>query len=412
MTHTEHDPQNEPGTRGSDLSLIERIVAWAIRRRVAVMLAVVALVGAGTWALRTLRVEALPDLTDVQVQVLVEAPGLSPVEVERLVAFPVEVAMNGLPGVTQVRSISKYGFAAVTAVFEDGTDIYFARAQVNERLQGVRAALPPQAEASLGPLAGAISEIYLYTVEDTSRADTRTLMDLRTLHDRVVRPQLRTVPGVTEVNAFGGYVRQVQVTIAPERLAAYGLTLHDVVEAVEANNAVAAGGYLEHRDEQYILRGLGQATGAEDLARTVIRASTSGAPILVSDVAEVAYGPELRQGAVSRDARGEVVSGIVMMRRGENSRDVVKAVRERVAEINRALPAGVRVAAYYDQTDLVAGTLATVRTNLIEGGFLVIAVLLLFLGNWRAALVVAATIPLSLLCAFLGMRWLGSRPIS
>jgi cobalt-zinc-cadmium resistance protein CzcA len=353
--------------------------------------------------LRTLRVEALPDLTDVQVQVLVEAPGLSPVEVERLVAFPIEVAMNGLPRVTQVRSVSKYGFAAVTTVFEDGVDIYFARALINERLQGVREGLPPQAEASLGPLAGAISEIYLYTVE----GGNRDLTELRTIHDRIVRPQLRTVPGVVEINSFGGFVRQVQVTIYPERLVAFGLTLHDVVEAIEANNAVAAGGYLEHRDEQYILRGLGQATGPEDLSRTVIKASRTGVPITVGDVSRVEYGPELRQGAVTRDGRGEVVSGIVMMRRGENSREVVKHVRERVAVINRSLPAGVTVEPYYDQTDLVAGTLGTVRTNLIEGGFLVIAVLLAFLGNLRAALVVAATIPLSLLFAFLGMRWLG-----
>lgn len=383
--------------------MIDRIIQWAIKNRLAVLFAILLVVAGGVWSLRTLRVEALPDLTDVQVQVLVEAPGLSPVEVERLVSFPIEVAMNGLPRVTQVRSISKYGFAAVTTVFEDGVDIYFARSLINERLQGVRATLPPQADASLGPLAGAISEIYLYTVEGARR----DLTELRTIHDRIVRPQLRTVPGVVEVNSFGGYVRQVQVTIDPERLVAYGLTLHDIVEAIEANNAVAAGGYLEHRDEQYILRGLGQATGPEDLARTVIKATASGVPVNVGDVARVEYGPELRQGAVTRDARGEVVSGIVMMRRGENSRDVVQHVRERVAEINRSLPAGVRVAPYYDQTDLVAGTLRTVQTNLLEGGFLVIAVLLLFLGNLRAALVVAATIPISLLFAFLGMRWLG-----
>ena len=383
--------------------MINRLIAWAVRRRTLVLSLVAVLVVAGLWALRTLRVEALPDLTDVQVQVLVEAPGLSPVEVERLVAFPVEVAMNGLPRVTQVRSISKYAFASITVVFEDGVDIYFARTLVNERLQGARELLPAQAEASLGPLAGAISEIYLYTVEGGGL----DLTQLRTIHDRLVRPQLRSVAGVTEVNAFGGFVRQVQVTISPERLVAFGLTLHDIVEAIEAGNAIAAGGYLEHGDEQYILRGLGQATSADDVRRTVVRSSATGVPILVGDVAEVRYGPELRQGAVSRDAKGEVVSGIVMMRRGENSRDVVRLVREQVAAINKSLPPGVRVAAYYDLTELVAGTLSTVRTNLIEGGFLVIAILLLFLGNVRAALIVALTIPLSLLFAFLGMRWLG-----
>ncbi len=383
--------------------MINGLIEWSIRNRWAVMALVAGLIVSGIWALRTLRVDALPDLTDVQVQVLVEAPGLAPIEVERLVSYPVEVAMNGLPRVKQVRSISKYAFAAVTIVFEDGVDIYFARTLVNERLQGVRASLPTQAEASLGPLAGAISEIYLYTVE----GEGRDLMELRTIHDRIVRPQLRSVRGVVEVNAFGGLVRQVKVTISPERLVMFGLTLHDIVEAIEANNAVAAGGYLEQQSEQYILRGIGQIRSLDDVRRTVIRTTKAGVPVVVKDVAEVSDGPELRQGAVSRDAQGEVVSGIVMMRRGENSREVVRTVREAVTGINSTLPAGVRVTAYYDATDLVDGTIRTVRTNLLEGGFLVIAILLLFLGNVRAALIVAAAIPLSLLCALLGVRWLG-----
>jgi cobalt-zinc-cadmium resistance protein CzcA len=383
--------------------LVERLVAWAVRQRAAVAALVLALVGAGLWALSTLRVDAFPDLTDVQVQVLIEAPGLSPVEVERLATFPLEVAMNGMPSVTLVRSVSKYGFAAVTVVFEDGVDIQRARTLVSERLQGVREQLPAGAEANLGPLSAANSEIYMYTVSGGGK----DLAELRTLHDRIVRPQFRTVPGVTEVNSFGGYVRQAQVVVRPDELVSHGLTLHDVVEAVEANNAVAAGGYLEHRDEQYILRGLGQAATLDDLRNTVIRATSAGVPITIGEVAEVRYGAELRQGAVSQDGRGEVVSGIVMMLRGENSREVVRRVRERVEEVNKSLPAGVRVVPYYDQTDLVNGTLATVQRNLLEGGLLVIAVLLLFLGNVRAALLVAATIPLSLLCAFLGMRWLG-----
>ena len=383
--------------------MIERLIGWAIRHAGGVLLGALLLVGAGAWAVQRLRVDAFPDLTDVQVQVLVDAPGLSPLEIERLIAFPIEVAMNGLPRVAQVRSVSKYAFAGITIVFEDGVDLYFARTLVSERLQGVREALPPGAEAALGPLAGATSEIYLYTLEGGGLDQTR----LRTLHDRIVRPQLRTVPGVTEINTFGGLVRQVQVVVQPERLVSYGLTLHDVVETVQANNSVAAGGYLEHRDEQYILRGLGQATGLEDLRHTVIRSNPRGVPVLLGDVAEVTFGAEVRQGAVSRDGRGEVVTGIVMMLRGENSREVVRRVRARVAEVNAALPAGVRVVPYYDQTDLVEGTLHTVRNNLLVGGFLVVAILLLFLGNLRAALVVAATIPLSLLVAVLGMRWLG-----
>lgn len=391
-------------------SVVERIVAWSIRQRLTVLVMVLAVAAAGMWALRTLRVDAFPDLTDAQVQVLIEAPGLSPVEVERLTTFPIEVAMNGLPDVTLVRSVSKYGFAAVTVVFKDGVDMQRARTLVSERLQSVRAALPTGADATLGPLSAANSEIYMYTVEHAgsgNAGDTLDMRALRTLQDRVIRPQLRTVSGVTEVNSFGGEVRQAQVVVRPDRLVSFGLTLHDVVEAVKSNNAVAAGGYLEHRDEQYILRGLGAAATLDDLRNTVIRASSAGVPVLIGDVADVRYGAELRQGAVSRDGRGEVVSGIVMMLRGENSREVVERVRARVEEINRSLPTGVKVIPYYDQTDLVAGTLRTVRTNLVEGGLLVIAVLLLFLGNVRAALLVAVTIPLSLLCAFLGMRWLG-----
>ncbi len=389
--------------------MIDKLIGWAVRFRIAVLLLLATLIGGGVWAFRTLRVDAFPDLTNVQVTLLAEAPGLSPVEVERLVAFPLEVSVNGLPGVEEVRSVSKYGFAQVTVVFEDGTDIYFARTLVGERLQGARDQLPEGTEASLGPMAGATSEIYLYTLEDTTRGAPRTdsaLMALRTLHDRVVRPQLRAVPGVVEINTFGGFVRQAQVVVSPEKLAAYGLSIGDVVEAVEANSQVPAGAYVEHETEQYILRGLGQATTLEDLRQSVVR-SSGGVPVLVSDVADVRYGPEVRQGAVTRDAEGEVMSGIVMMLRGANSREVVHRVRERVDAINRSLPAGIVLSPYYDQTDLVEGTLATVEHNLLLGGFLVIAILLLFLGNVRAALLVAATIPLSLLFAFVGMRWLG-----
>ena len=386
--------------------MINKLIEWAVRYRAAVLLAVVALVGGGIWALRTLRVDAFPDLTNVQVAVLAEAPGLSPVEVERLVAYPVEVSLNGLPGVQEIRSTSKYAFAVVTVVFDDDVDIYFARTLVNERLQQVREQLPSGAEATLGPLAGAASEVYLYTVEDTAQPKTHDLMELRTIHDRVVKPQLRAVPGVVEINAFGGFVRQAQIIVLPERLASHDLSLDDVIHAVEANTPVAAGAYVEHRSEQYILRGLGQATSLDDIRQSVIR-SRGGVPLTVGDVAEVRYGPEVRQGAVSRDGEGEVMSGIVMALRGANSREVVTDVADAVRQINGSLPKGVILRPYYDQTELVGNTLRTVRTNLLEGGFLVIAILLLFLGNIRAALVVAATIPLSLLFAFIGMRWLG-----
>lgn len=383
--------------------MIDKLIDWAVRNRTLVLLAVVALIGTGAWALRTLRVDAFPDLTNVQVQVLAEAPGLSAMEVERLVAFPVEVSLNGMPRVTEIRSTSKHAFVIVTVVFEEGTDLFFARNLIAERLQGVREELPPGAEVELGPLAGATSEIYLYTLEGGDLDG----MELRTLHDRVVKPQLRAVPGVTEINAFGGFVRQMQVVVAPEQLTRYGVSLHDVIEAVEANSRTPAGAYLEAGDEQFILRGIGQAEDLDDLRRTVIRSNMAGVPVLLSDVAEVRYGPEVRQGAVTRDGHGEVMSGIVMMLRGENSREVVRQVRAKVEQVNRSLPEGVQLTAYYDQTDLVERTIHTVEENLLIGGFLVIAILLLFLGNVRAALVVAATIPLSLLFAAIGMRWLG-----
>ena len=394
------DTETPPSGRET---LIDKVIAWAVRERGSVAALLVVLVGAGLWALSTLRVDAFPDLTDVQVPVLVEVPGLSPVEVERLTTFPIEVALSGVPRVERMRSISKYGFASITVVFEDAMDVQLARTLVSERLQGVRGSLPANADVQLGPLSAANSEIYMYTLE----APGVSLMEQRTLHDRIVRPQLRAVPGVTEVNSFGGLVRQAQVVIRPERLASFGLTLHDVVAALQANSAVAAGGYLEHGAEQYILRGLGQAVTLDDLRQTVVRSNAAGVPLVVGDIAEVRFGSETRQGAVSRDGAGEVVTGIVMMLRGENSREVVKRVRQRVEVINGSLPAGVRVIPYYDQTDLVQGTLRTVRTNLLEGGLLVVVILLLFLGNVRAALLVAATIPLSLLCAFIGMRWLG-----
>lgn len=384
-------------------TLVDRLIAWGVWNRGRVAAALVILVAGGLWAAATVRMDAFPDLTDAQVSVLTEAPGLSPVEMERLVTFPIEVAMGGLADVDVVRSISKYGFSAVTVVFNDGVDLQRMRTLVGERVQSVRDQLPPSAEAQLGPLASASSEMFMYYLD----APALSLMEARTLHDRIVRPQLRNVAGVTEINSFGGLVRQAQVVVRPERLVSFGLTLHDVVTAVESNSAVAAGGYLEHNDEQFILRGLGQATSLEDLRRTVIRASASGVPVLVGDVADVRFGAEVRQGAVSKDGEGEIVSGIVMMLRGENSKEVAARVRERLVAINAAMPDGVRVLSYYDQSDVVDATLGTVRTNLVEGGLLVIAVLLLFLGNVRAAMLVAATIPLSLLCAFLGMRWLG-----
>ncbi len=383
--------------------MIDRLIGWAVRHRGGVLFLVLALVVAGVWAFSTLRVDAFPELSNVQVDVLTEAPGMSPLEVERLVSYPLEVGLQGIPGVTAIRSLSRFGLSDIRVVFEDATDVYFARTRVAEQIQAVRSQLPAQTDPQLGPLSGSIGEIYQYTLTGGGK----TLMELRTLEDRIVRPELRSVAGVADVNSFGGFVREVTVTVRPDRLAAYGLTLGDVVAALQGNTLVAASGYVEHGAEQYILRGLGQATSAEDVRNTVIRSGAAGVPVIIGDVADVAYGAEARQGAVTMNGQGEVVTGVVMALRGENSRTLVAHLQEKVAQINRALPPGVTIRPYYDQTKLVAGTIRTVAHNLIEGGFLVIAILLLFLGNVRAALVVAATIPLSLLCAFLGIRWLG-----
>ena len=381
--------------------MIELLISWSVRNRGTVFFLVLALAISGGWAFSTLRVDAFPDLSNVQVEVFTEAPGMSPVEVERLVTYPLEVSLTGIPGVADVHSLSRYGLSVLRVVFVDGTDIYFARTRVSEALQAARSDLPTSATTTMGPLSGSISEIYQYTLAGPGH----DLMELRTLQDRVVAPQLRTVVGVAEVNSWGGLVRELQVTVQPEQLAAHALTLEDVVAALEENSLQAASGYLQRAGEQYILRGLGQAEG--DIANTVIRADELGRTVTVGDVAEVAFGPEVRQGAVTQDAQGEVVTGIVMALRGTNTRILVERVRDRVEEINRALPDGVTLEPYYDQTELVAETLTTVRHNLMLGGFLVIAILLAFLGNLRAALLVASTIPLSLLFAFLGMRWLG-----
>jgi cobalt-zinc-cadmium resistance protein CzcA len=383
--------------------MIDAIIQAALRQRLVIVAATVLLAAVGVYALSTIPIDAFPDVTNIQVQVIAEAPGFSPVEVEKLVTSPIEVAMNGLPQLTEVRSISKYGLAVVTVAFDDGVDIYFARQLVLERLQKARASIPPSVpEPEMGPIASGMGEIYQYFLE----SDSLDIMGLRSIQDWIVKPQLRTVPGVTEVNSFGGLVKQYHIIVDPAKLLSNNVTLDDVFGAVERNNSVAGGGYLEHASEQYIVRGIGLAGTVKDFEDIVIKAE-AGTPVTIGNVARVAAGPEVRQGAVVMQGRGEVSAAIVMMLRGENSRKVIRLVKEKVEEINRSLPPHVKIHPYYDQTELIDKTISTVRTNLLEGGLLVIAVLLLFLGDVRAALIVASTIPLSMLFAFIGMRWLG-----
>ena len=374
---------------------MRKVIEFALGNRLLVLGAVALLIGVGVWSALRLPIDAVPDVTNVQVQINTNAPALSPLEVERQITLPVELAMSGLPAVEEVRSISKFGLSQVTVVFHEGTDIYFARQQVQERLQEAREEIPEEfGSPEMGPISSGLGEVFQYSVE------SRTVdpIELRTLQDWVVAPQLRGVAGVAEVNSFGGFQKQYQVLVRPEALVQYDLTLQQVLDAVAANNQNAGGGYITRGAEQLVIRGVGQVQDLDQI-RNVVVTSRGGTPVKVGDVAEVVVGSTIRQGGVTKDGRGEVVTGIVMMRMGENARTVVEQVKERFATAAASLPADVELRAFYDRTDLVERTIATVERNLIEGAVLVVVVLFLLLGNLRAALIVALAIPLSMLFA-------------
>ncbi|WP_350033214.1 CusA/CzcA family heavy metal efflux RND transporter [Sphingopyxis sp.] len=386
--------------------MLEHLIAGAIRFRWTVLAIVALLCAIGIWSFQRLPIDATPDITNVQVQINSEAPGFSPLEAEQRVTFPVETAIAGLPGLQYTRSISRYGLSQVTAVFEDGTDIYFARQLVNERLQSAREQLPANVAPTMGPIATGLGEIFMYTLEAEPGAkkpdgSAYTAEDMRTLQDWVIRPQLLGTPGVTEVNSIGGFERQYHVTPIPARLSAYGLTLRDVVQALELNNDNVGAGYVERYGEQYLVRTPGQADGIDDL-KAIIVSNRNGIPIRVADVADIGMGEELRTGAATENGR-EVVLGTVVMLAGENSRVVARAAAERLTVAAQALPAGVRAVPIYDRTNLVERAIWTVEKNLLEGALLVIAVLFLLLGNIRAALITAAVIPISMLMTITGM---------
>jgi cobalt-zinc-cadmium resistance protein CzcA len=386
--------------------MLKRIIHLSIVHRWAVLAIVVLLGGLGIWNFQKLPIDATPDITNVQVQINTEATGYSPLEAEQRVTYPVETAIAGLPGLQYTRSLSRYGLSQVTVVFEDGTDIYFARQQVNERLQGVRSQLPPGLEPQLGPISTGLGEIFMYAVEAEDGArkpdgSPYTLEDLRTLQDWVIRPQLRNTKGVTEINTVGGYVRQYHVTPWPERLSALGLTLADVIEALEKNNANVGAGYVERYGEQLLVRSQGQVTGIEDL-RWIVVANRNGVPVRVADVADVVMGEELRTGAATENGK-EIVLGTVFMLMGENSREVALATAKQLEIAARALPPGISAKPIYDRTALVDRTIKTVETNLLEGALLVVVVLFLLLGNIRAAIITAMVIPFAMLLTISGM---------
>ena len=382
--------------------MLKRIIDYPLDHPWIVVFGLITLIAAGLQALRILPVDAFPDLTNNQVTVITEAPGLAPVEVEQLVTFPIESAMMGLPDTEEVRSISKFSLSIVTIVFADSVDTYFARQLVNERLIEARNRIPQGLEPQMGPVATAFGEVYQYTLE----GEGYTAMELKTLHDWDVKYQLRAVPGVADVNTWGGFTQQFEIMVDPYRLQSHGLTLRDVFERVRDNNTNFGAGFVEHGSEQYAVRGLGRVADKHEIESIVLDAHR-GIPIAIRDVAEVRIGSLPRQGAVTRDGEGERVSGMVIMLKGQNSKTVIERVKLALESMRASLPEGVRVAPFYDQSDVIDGTIRTVRDNLLKGGALVAVVLFLFLRQARAAIIVAAVIPLSMLVAFLGMQAFG-----
>src|SRR5215216_2307585 len=387
--------------------MINGLIRFAVSQRVLVLLMVTILIGAGVYSFQRLPIDAVPDVTNVQVIILTPAPSLAPLEIERQITFPVEVAMSGLPNVEEIRSVSKVGLSFVTVVFDDSVNIYFARQLVGERLAQAREQIPASIGVpQMGPISTGLGEIYQYEVKGAPGSG-QDPTSLRTVQDWVVRRQLLGVQGITEVGSLGGLEKQYQIRLDPAKLQSYGLTIRGVLEAVENNNANAGGAYIEHGSEQYLLRGIGLAQTAEDISNIIVKTGEDGVPVYVRDVGEVVTGATLRQGAGVADGEGEIVTGIAIMLKDENSRTVIERVTERVEEIKKTLPRGVSVEPFYDRTDLVNRTIRTVGKNLIEGAVLVIIVLILLLGNWRGALLVATIIPLSMLFAVIMMRIFG-----
>jgi heavy metal efflux system protein len=382
--------------------MINALIRFSLNQRLLVIMLSLLLVMLGVWSFQNLPIDAVPDITNAQVQINTRVKALAPAEIERLVTFPVETAMGGLPGVEEIRSITNYGLSQVTVIFKDGTDIYFARQLILERLQEVKDQLPPDiGEPLMGPVSTGLGEIYFYTVE----GEKSTATELRTIQDWMIKPQLRNVPGVAEVNAIGGFQKEYHVLPDPAKLMSYGLTFRDVFEALGANNANAGGATIDHNGEQYVIRGVGLVQNVGDIENIVL-ATRKASSIYVRDVAEVKEGKELRTGAGTENGK-EVVLASAMMRMGANSRTVSTAVNEKLGEIQKQLPSGVKIQTAYNRTQLVDLTIETVKKNLFEGGVLVVAVLLLLLGNIRAALIVASAIPLSMVFAVMGMVRLG-----
>ena len=383
--------------------MLNQIISFSVRQKFVALSLVLLMAVAGYFSLIRLPINSLPDVTPVQVLVITKAGRFSPFDVEKLVSYPIETSMNGLPDVKQVRSTSQFALSAVTIEFEEGTDIYFARQMVSQRLQSISSDLPPDVSApQLGPISTALGEIYQYAV----RGENKSLTELREIQDWLIAPQLKVVKGVTEINSFGGFVKQYEVIISPEKIRIYGIGIREIIDAISNNNSVSGGNFLEHNREQYIIRGYGQINKPDDIRNIVVR-NINNKAVFIKDIADVVIGTQIRQGGVTQDGKGEIVSGIVMMLRGGNGREVIGDIEAKINEINKSLPDGVQIEKFYDQSDLIDRTTATISTNLVEGGFLVIVVLLLLLGEISGALIVAMVIPFSMLFAFIGMGEFG-----
>jgi heavy metal efflux system protein len=386
--------------------MIDKLIAWSIRWRLFVVLLALGLIGAGIYSAIGLPIDAVPDVTTNQVQINTVAPAFTPLEMEQYVTAPIEVAMSSLPHKEEIRSISQFGLSQVTIVFPDDADIYAVRQLVLERLRDVERDLPPGVAPELGPISTGLGEIYQFTVGDVSPDHRYSLMDRRTLLDWFIKPQLRSVPGVIEVNSFGGEEQQYEVLVDPAKLSGYGLTLRQVIDALSQNNINAGGGYLEHGGEQELIRGVGLIQNERDISNIVV-SSHQGTPIFIRSIADVRRGAQIRQGASTRDGKGETVMGIAMLLKGENSRAVAERIAGRLQQVQKALPPGVKIEPFYDRSTLVNRTINTATRNLIEGGLVVMAVLFLFLLQIRAGLIVSSAIPLAMLVAIIGMRYFG-----
>jgi len=386
--------------------MLESIIKFSLARRGLVVALIFIIMAIGGWKFTQLPIDAVPDITNVQVVINTEAPGYTPLEVEQRVSFPVETSMAGIPKLSYTRSVSRYGLSQVVIVFQEGTDIYFARQLVSERLSSAKAELPPRLEPTLGPIATGLGEIFMFTVDaepDAKNSDGSliTPMDLRSVHDWIIRPQLMRVAGVAEINPIGGFKKEILVAPKPSKLLAHGIGYVDVLKAIQQNNNNRGAGFIEHNGSQWLMRVPGQASNLDDLNNIVIK-QNQGTPILVKDVATVSLGKELRSGAATQNGR-EVVMSTVFMLIGENSRTVANDVATKLEDIKTSLPTGITVTAVYNRTTLVDKTLATVQKNLLEGALLVIVILFLLLGNMRAAFLTAAVIPIAMLMTITGM---------